>query len=365
MGHAVADRTAGAAQPAVPPGAAPVVPARRGRAVRRIVLIGALLVMTPALTIAMGPAAVPLHDVFGVIASHVPGLPVDITWDRTIDAIVWRTRLPRIIGSMAVGAILGVSGVVMQAIVRNPLAEPYVLGVSSGASTGAAFAMITLGVSSGGLVGLLAFTGASLATAAVLAVAGRTHSPLHLVLGGLAVGFGFQAVTNLIIFSADSAEAGQSVSFWMLGSMARIGVGDLPRLVVTAGLLAIAMAVLGPVLDALASGDRTAQSVGVEPGRARIWLLLPVSAAVAIAVASAGGIGFIGLIIPHIMRSFIGHSHRLLVVGTALAAALFCVWTDTAARIVFSPTELPLGVITGLVGAPFLILIIRRSRTAW
>ena len=285
--------------------------------------------------------------------------------ELTIDAIVWRTRLPRIIGSMAVGAILGVSGVVMQAIVRNPLAEPYVLGVSSGASTGAAFAMITLGVSSGGLVGLLAFGGASLATAAVLAVAGRTHSPLHLVLGGLAVGFGFQAVTNLIIFSADSAEAGQSVSFWMLGSMARIGVGDLPRLVVTAGLLAIAMAVLGPVLDALASGDRTAQSVGVEPGRARIWLLLPVSAAVAIAVASAGGIGFIGLIIPHIMRSFIGHSHRLLVVGTALAAALFCVWTDTAARIVFSPTELPLGVITGLVGAPFLVLIIRRSRTAW
>ena len=360
MGRAVADRTAGAVLP-VPAGVAPVVPARRGRAIRRIVLIGALLVITPALTIAMGPAAVPLHDVFGVIASHVPGLPVDITWDRTIDAIVWRTRLPRIIGSMAVGAILGVSGVVMQAIVRNPLAEPYVLGVSSGASTGAAFAMITLGVSSGGLVGLLAFGGASLATAAVLAVAGRTHSPLHLVLGGLAVGFGFQAVTNLIIFSADSAEAGQSVSFWMLGSMARIGVGDLPRLVVTAGLLAIAMAVLGPVLDALASGDRTAQSVGVEPGRARIWLLLPVSAAVAIAVASAGGIGFIA----HIMRSFIGHSHRLLVVGTALAAALFCVWTDTAARIVFSPTELPLGVITGLVGAPFLVLIIRRSRTAW
>ena len=253
MGRAVADRTAGAVLP-VPAGVAPVVPARRGRAIRRIVLIGALLVITPALTIAMGPAAVPLHDVFGVIASHVPGLPVDITWDRTIDAIVWRTRLPRIIGSMAVGAILGVSGVVMQAIVRNPLAEPYVLGVSSGASTGAAFAMITLGVSSGGLVGLLAFGGASLATAAVLAVAGRTHSPLHLVLGGLAVGFGFQAVTNLIIFSADSAEAGQSVSFWMLGSMARIGVGDLPRLVVTAGLLAIAMAVLGPVGAARARG---------------------------------------------------------------------------------------------------------------
>jgi len=338
---------------------------RRVATVRRIVLLTVLLALSPALTIAMGPAAVPLHDVFGVIASHVPSLPVEITWDRTTDAIVWQTRLPRIIGAMTVGAILGVSGVVMQAIVRNPLAEPYVLGVSSGASTGAALAMIVLGISSGTGVGLLAFVGAALATAAVLAVAGRTHSPLHLVLGGLAVGFGFQALTNLIIFSADSAEAGQAVTFWMLGSMARIGNGDLPRMIVTAVVLVTAMAVLGPVLDALASGDRTAQSVGIEPGRARIGLLIPVSAAVAIAVAGAGGIGFIGLIIPHLMRSFIGHSHRLLVIGTALAAALFCVWTDTVARIVFSPAELPLGVITGLVGAPFLIVIIRRSRATW
>lgn len=342
-----------------------VVPSHRPRAVRRIILIAVLLVVTPAFTIAMGPAAVPLHDVFGVIASHVPGLPVDITWDRTTDAIVWQTRLPRILGAMTVGAILGVSGVVMQAIVRNPLAEPYVLGVSSGASTGAAFAMITLGVSSGSVVGLLAFAGAALATVTVLAVAGRTHGPLHLVLGGLAVGFGFQSVTNLIIFSADSAEAGQSVAFWMLGSMARIGIGDLPRMFSTAGALVIAMVFLGPVLDALASGDRTAQAVGVEPGRARIAFLIPVSAAVAIAVSAAGGIGFIGLIVPHLMRSFVGHSHRLLVLGTALAAALFCVWTDTAARIVFAPTELPLGVITGLVGAPFLVLIIRRGRAAW
>lgn len=350
-GRAPADRAAGARH--------------RRRAVRRIGLIAVLLVVTPALTIAMGPAAVPLHDVFGVIASHVPGLPVDVTWDRTTDAIVWQTRLPRIVGAMAVGAILGVSGVVMQAIVRNPLAEPYVLGVSSGASTGAAFAMIVLGLSSGGAVGLLAFGGAALATVMVLAVAGRTHSPLHLVLGGLAVGFGFQAVTNLIIFSSDSPESGQAVSFWMLGSMARIGTGDLTRLGATAGALAVAMTLLGPALDALASGDRTAQSVGVEPGRARIALLVPVSAAVAVAVSSAGGIGFIGLIVPHLMRSFVGHSHRLLAIGTALASALFCVWTDTVARIAFSPAELPLGVITGLVGAPFLILIIRRSKTAW
>ena len=331
----------------------------------RLVLLALALLLTPAFTVVIGAAAVPLDEVIGVLASHIPGLDVQITWDRSIDAIVWDTRLPRIIAGVAVAAILGVSGVVLQAVVRNALAEPYVLGVSAGASSGAAFAIIIVGTSVATVVGVMAFAGALLATLLVLAIAGRTQSPLQLILGGLGVGFGFQALTNLIIFSSDSPETARSVMFWTLGSLARVGWDSVPVITIAALLLTVLMVLCGPILDALASGDRTAQSVGVEPGRARIWLLLPVSAAVAIAVASAGGIGFIGLIIPHIMRSFIGHSHRLLVVGTALAAALFCVWTDTAARIVFSPTELPLGVITGLVGAPFLVLIIRRSRTAW
>jgi putative membrane protein len=327
----------------------------------RLVLLALALLLTPALTVVIGAAAVPLDEVIGVLASHIPGLDVQITWDRSIDAIVWDTRLPRIIAGVAVAAILGVSGVVLQAVVRNALAEPYVLGVSAGASSGAAFAIIIVGTSVATVVGVMAFAGALLATLLVLAIAGRTQSPLQLILGGLGVGFGFQALTNLIIFSSDSPETARSVMFWTLGSLARVGWDSVPVITIAALLLTVLMVLCGPILDALASGDRTAQAVGVEPARARILLLIPVSAAIALAVATAGGIGFVGLVVPHLVRSFIGPAHRFLVLGSALAAGLFLVWADAFARLAFAPAEVPIGVVTGLVGAPWLVLLVRRQ----
>ena len=327
----------------------------------RLVLLALALLLTPALTVVIGAAAVPLDEVIGVLASHIPGLDVQITWDRSIDAIVWDTRLPRIIAGVAVAAILGVSGVVLQAVVRNALAEPYVLGVSAGASSGAAFAIIIVGTSVATVVGVMAFAGALLATLLVLAIAGRTQSPLQLILGGLGVGFGFQALTNLIIFSSDSPETARSVMFWTLGSLARVGWDSVPVITIAAVLLTVLMVLCGPILDALASGDRTAQAVGVEPARARILLLIPVSAAIALAVATAGGIGFVGLVVPHLVRSFIGPAHRFLVLGSALAAGLFLVWADAFARLAFAPAEVPIGVVTGLVGAPWLVLLVRRQ----
>lgn len=327
----------------------------------RLALLALALLLTPALTVVIGAAAVPLDEVIGVLASHVPGLDVQITWDRSIDAIVWDTRLPRIIAGVAVAAILGVSGVVLQAVVRNALAEPYVLGVSAGASSGAAFAIIIVGASVATVVGVMAFAGALLATMLVLAIAGRTQSPLQLILGGLGVGFGFQALTNLIIFSSDSPETARSVMFWTLGSLARVGWDSVPVITVAALLLTVLMVLCGPILDALASGDRTAQAVGIEPARARILLLIPVSAAIALAVATAGGIGFVGLVVPHLVRSFIGPAHRFLVLGSALAAGLFLVWADAFARLAFAPAEVPIGVVTGLVGAPWLVLLVRRQ----
>jgi len=327
----------------------------------RLVLLALALLLTPALTVVIGAAAVPLDEVIGVLASHIPGLDVQITWDRSIDAIVWDTRLPRIIAGVAVAAILGVSGVVLQAVVRNALAEPYVLGVSAGASSGAAFAIIIVGTSVATVVGVMAFAGALLATLLVLAIAGRTQSPLQLILGGLGVGFGFQALTNLIIFSSDSPETARSVMFWTLGSLARAGWDSVPVITIAALLLTVLMVLCGPILDALASGDRTAQAVGVEPARARILLLIPVSAAIALAVATAGGIGFVGLVVPHLVRSFIGPAHRFLVLGSALAAGLFLVWADAFARLAFAPAEVPIGVVTGLVGAPWLVLLVRRQ----
>ena len=327
----------------------------------RLVVLALALLLTPALTVVIGAAAVPLDEVIGVLASHIPGLDVQITWDRSIDAIVWDTRLPRIIAGVAVAAILGISGVVLQAVVRNALAEPYVLGVSAGASSGAAFAIIIVGTSVATVVGVMAFAGALLATLLVLAIAGRTQSPLQLILGGLGVGFGFQALTNLIIFSSDSPETARSVMFWTLGSLARAGWDSVPVITIAALLLTVLMVLCGPILDALASGDRTAQAVGVEPARARILLLIPVSAAIALAVATAGGIGFVGLVVPHLVRSFIGPAHRFLVLGSALAAGLFLVWADAFARLAFAPAEVPIGVVTGLVGAPWLVLLVRRQ----
>ena len=327
----------------------------------RLVVLALALLLTPALTVVIGAAAVPLDEVVGVLVSHIPELDVQITWDRSTDASVWDTRLPRIIAGVAVAAILGVAGVVLQAVVRNALAEPYVLGVSAGASSGAAFAIIIVGASGAMAVGMMAFAGALLATLLVLAIAGRTQSPLQLILGGLGVGFGFQALTNLIIFSSDSPETARSVMFWTLGSLARASWDSVPVVMLAALLLTVLMMLCGPILDALASGDRTAQAVGVEPARARILLLIPVSAAVALAVAAAGGIGFVGLVVPHLIRSFIGPAHRFLVLGSALAAGLFLVWADAFARLAFAPAEVPIGVVTGLIGAPGLVLLVRRQ----
>jgi len=156
------------------------------------------------------------------------------------------------------------------------------------------------------------------------------------------------------------------------GLIRRLAASPMPRgayfigitvkaLITTILEVIILMVLCGPILDALASGDRTAQAVGVEPARARILLLIPVSAAIALAVATAGGIGFVGLVVPHLVRSLIGPAHRLLVLGSALAAGLFLVWADAFARIAFAPAEVPIGVVTGLIGAPWLVLLVRRQ----
>lgn len=333
------------------------------KARRRIAILATLMLVSPFFTITIGPAAVPIKEVFSVLLSHIPNVAIEVTWSPAVDAIVWVTRFPRIVAGLGIGAILGVSGVIFQALVRNSLAEPYVLGVSSGASTGAAVAIVLIGSGSAIVLNATAFFGALVATFLVTLIAGGTHStPLHLILAGLSVGFGFQALTNLLIFFSGSPETSRAVMFWMLGSLGRASWNQA-LLVLTAAVLLTGVAVfISPILDALASGDRTAQSVGIEPNTARMLILIPVSAAVAMAVAASGGIGFVGLIIPHVIRAFLGHAHRYLVLGCAFASGLFLVWADAFARIAFAPAEIPIGVITGLVGCPFLIVLIRKSK---
>lgn len=244
----------------------------------RFILLVALLVLTPVLSIAFGAAPVPIGQVLGVLADHC-GLPVHLSWDSITDAIVWQNRMPRIVTGLGVGAILGAAGVTLQAVVRNPLAEPYVLGVSAGASSGAATAIILVGISSTFGVAGMAFLGALASTAIVLFMGGgRNSSTLRLILAGLAVGFVFQALTNFIIFSSDSPETARAVMFWTLGDLSRASWAQGWTSIVVAVVLSILLWICAPWLDALASGDSTATAVGIDPAMIRVLLLVPVSA---------------------------------------------------------------------------------------
>mgnify|MGYP000847813936 FL=1 len=328
----------------------------------RVGLIALLALLTPIVGIVAGPADVTVGQIVGVIASHIPGVPVEITWPRNIDAIVWATRLPRVLLALGVGAVLGVSGVVLQAVARNALAEPYILGISSGAGAGCAVAIIVVGVSSTAVVGAWAFGGAIVTLAIVLGLTGRSPNPLRLVLAGLAVGFSLQALTNLVIFTSGRPEANQAIMFWMLGSLGRATWQGALTMLGVAALVTVFLVLSAPLIDALAAGDATALGVGINPGRMRIIVLVPVTVAVALAVSFSGAIGFVGLIIPHLMRRFTGHAHRALVCSSAFAGAGFLVLTDTVGRVVAAPMELPIGVVTGLIGGPFLAYALTRGK---
>ncbi|WP_321169373.1 FecCD family ABC transporter permease [Brachybacterium ginsengisoli] len=341
--------------------------ARARRSSFLLLALAALVALSLLLCVGIGP--VPLSPAVSVqvIAQHL-GLPMPMTWSASTEAIVWSVRVPRVLMGAAVGACLAISGAALQAMVRNLLADPYILGVSGGASTGAAAAIL---FGAGAALGqyaqpVLAFVGALAAALAVFVIAranGRVTS-LRLLLSGVAVGYALSAVTSLLIFSSDSAEGSRSVMFWMLGSLslgqwnAFLAIAVLAALLGTAALTARA-----PLLDALAAGDGIAHGLGISPDRARIGFLVIVSLCTAAAVAGAGAIGFVGLVIPHLARRLVGSRHRVAIPASALLGAGFLVWADVIARLLLAPRELPIGVITAAVGAPFLLLLIRRSRT--
>jgi iron complex transport system permease protein len=281
----------------------------------------------------------------------------------TTDAIVWEIRLPRVLLAAAVGAGLALVGAVLQATMRNPLADPYVLGISAGASFGAVIVFVGLG---GATLGLTtgAFGGAMAAFLAVLVLgAGRSTriDPARIILAGVAVAALFDALTSLLIIAAADPAGTRGILYWLLGSLAGATWSDLA---IAVPLLLVALGVMvanGRALNAMAIGDDDAAAVGVEVARVR-WLLLVTSALLTGAlVAVSGAIGFVGLLLPHATRLVIGRDHRLLLPATALVGATFLIWVDTFARTAFDPQEIPVGVATALIGAPaFAYILVRR-----
>lgn len=314
--------------------------------------------------ISLGSVSVPLVECWRIVAYHLlPGLEAPI--DATQDQIVWEFRLPRTLLAVLVGGCLGVVGTVMQAVVRNPLADPYLLGVSAGAALGAVIVLV-LGSSAAAGLGLssAAFAGALVAMAMVYLLAQRKGriTPSRLVLAGVALAYLFQSVYSYLLLKAASGGTGAAagVLFWLLGSLAGTRWEDLliPSAVLAVG--GVVLLVQARSLNSLLAGEESAVSLGLNVHRFRIQMLLLTSLLVGVMVAVSGAIAFVGLIVPHMVRLVVGSDHRRVLPAAALLGATFLVLVDLVARTADEPAELPLSIVTALVGVPFFIWLLRR-----
>jgi len=321
--------------------------------------LGVALVLSIVVAVTIGPADIQFGEVWATIGSHLGFGESPLSVLR--DGIVWELRLPRVLTAAAVGAGLAISGAVMQAITRNPLADPYLLGLSSGASLGAV-AVLLLGAAV--LLPLAAFMGSLLALGLTLLLASSLGAitPTRTVLAGLAVSSLASAITSLVIFWTVTGDSYREILGWLLGSLAG---ARWPAVAITFAAILIAgipIMLTGRLLDAFAFGDVSAASLGVNVSATR-WGLLVASALLTGAMVSvSGAIGFIGLILPHAVRLLVGSGHRVLLPLAALAGAIFLVWADTVARTVFDPRELPVGIVTALIGAPVFAFLLARRR---
>ncbi|MEU7036124.1 iron chelate uptake ABC transporter family permease subunit [Streptomyces sp. NPDC046237] len=325
-----------------------------------LLLLGAgALVGSVAAAVRIGTADVGWTDLARVLGARL-GLDVS-PLPPLVDSLVWDLRLPRVLMAALVGASLAVCGAVLQAVTRNALADPYLLGVSSGASAGAV-TVVVLGIGAGALgVTGGALAGALLAFGLLLLLLRRTGlDSVRIVLTGVVVGQLFTALTSLVLMASADADTTRAVTHWLLGSMAPARWDTVVVCAIVAPLgLAVAW-LCSQALDGLAFGTDTAASLGIGVRRTRMLLLVVTAALTAVAVATVGAIGFVGLIVPHGVRFLVGPLHRVLLPYAALAGAVFLVWTDTLARIAFAPREVPVGVITALLGVPLFLLVLRK-----
>lgn len=276
--------------------------------------------------------------------------------------IVRQLRLPRVLGAVLVGSALAVVGATLQAVMRNPLAEPYILGISSGASVGAALS-VTFGMALGGVgTSALAFGGALGSVVVVYRVAvvdGRVP-PVRLILAGVALSSFAQAVTSFLLYLVPEATAVRGVVFWLLGGLGGTDWDGLALVAVTVVPAVVVLIASARWQTVLLLGDDAARSLGLDASRARKWLIAWAALATGVLVAFSGAIGFVGLIVPHALRPFTGPDHRRLLPAALVYGAVLLLVMDTIARTVLAPEELPVGVLSGLLGAPFFLLLLRR-----
>ena len=323
-------------------------------------LLLVLFVLLSLAALSLGAIHIAFADVFGAIANALLG---KASMPSEEELILFSIRLPRILFAGIVGASLSLGGVVFQALLRNPLADPYVLGISGGSALGAIIGIV-IGASSFYLgIPFLAFSGALITVFLVFIVAGGSKGVLldnSLLLAGVVVNSFFSAAILFALSIVNSMEL-HSISFWLMGDLSRAALKEITVAAVCLMVCFVILYAQARKLNLMVQGEETALQLGVNVQATKYILLIVTSLITAVAVSLAGIIGFVGIMVPHMMRLVFGSDHRLLMPAAALFGASFLVVADTLARTVLMPAELPVGVITALCGAPYFIFLMRRK----
>ncbi|ASA20412.1 FecCD family ABC transporter permease [Paenibacillus donghaensis] len=337
-------------------------------------VIGVLLILvlfSVGAAVSFGQVEIPLTQSYRILLHQITGITIgdvqDLTSGSFVD-IIWKIRFPRVLMAMFIGAGLTLCGTIMQAAVQNPLADPYILGISSGATLGATFAIL-IGFGSMGLLGqtgvaFWAFAGALGASLLVLVLAGvgGRMTSVKLVLAGMVINALCTAFANFIVYFANNAEGIKTVTFWSMGSLAASSWNKLPLIAVVVLLACFYFLLQSRVLNTMLLGDEAAVTLGIQLGLYRRLYMLVTALITGVMVASCGMIGFVGLIIPHLVRGLVGSDHRRLLPASVLFGALFLIWTDVIARTIVPSVELPIGIITALIGAPmFMYMLVKKG----
>ncbi|HEX4303369.1 MAG TPA: iron ABC transporter permease [Rhizomicrobium sp.] len=322
-----------------------------------LTLNGGLIAAALALAIwslTVGYVPLPPHAIFDALIGHGPA---------KIVTIVWELRAPRIILAYAVGFAMGLAGAVLQGLLRNPLAEPGVVGVTSSASLGAVIAIyFGLSVTVPLALPLAGIAGAAVATAILLLVAQRGASPLTLILCGIAINGMAVSLVSLAMNLSPNPWAISEIAFWLMGSVRDRSLADVALAVPMIALGSLVLVPVAPALDALSLGEDAAESLGFPIARVRLLAIVGTSLAVGGATAVAGGISFVGLVVPHLLRPLVGHLPSRLMLPSALGGGLMLVAADMAIRAIATGPELGLGVVTALIGTPVFLYLIFQTR---
>ncbi len=337
-----------------------------------VLILGALLLASIFLAVSFGTIAIPVGTIAQILLNGTGIFHFARHWDPTAEKIVWQVRMPIVIGAACVGAALSTAGVLFQGMLRNPLADPFLIGTSSGAALGAAVAFVlpfdTIYGSFFSLTPLLAFAGAALAVLFVYAIArtGGQTPVVTLLLAGVVINAVLVALQTLILTLSPHAQFSVDALFnWLSGGIA---VTSWPPVFIVGAIILAGLVfsfTLSGSLDAFALGEEGAAHLGLHVERRKLLIIMVGSLLTAAAVSISGLIGFVGLVIPHAMRLLLGPRHRLLLPVSALGGAIFLILADLLARVVIAPAVLPVGVFTALVGAPFFLFLLRSSKRAY